>query len=58
MPTIKAKKLRVRKNKDSPWHDIPAVVNGNGGSSGGTSGGGTITAYGDGDAIVITKQGG
>lgn len=33
MPIIKAKKLRVRKNKDSPWADVPAVVNGAGGTS-------------------------
>lgn len=26
MPKIVAKRLRVRKNKDSPWTDIPAAV--------------------------------
>ena len=26
MPTIKAKKLRVRRSKESPWKDVPAVA--------------------------------
>ena len=26
MPVIKAKKLRVRRDKNSPWSDIPAVA--------------------------------
>lgn len=42
----------------SMWEDVLTRLERLEEGTGGTGGGGTITAYGDGDAIVITKQGG
>lgn len=48
MPTIKAKKLRVRRSKESPWKDVPAVaLKGNDGISP------TLKVTQDGNNVII-----
>ena len=50
MPVIKAKKLRVRRDKNSPWTDVPAVVNSRSGGGGGVS-------FTPGNALELTEDG-